>query len=83
MVKNITNEATYKVYQINGTTTTVYTHFINHYKNKSEIVDICQDDILQTTTKAYIYIHLNHLKRFSVGTFESKIEYYDHGNLIL
>ncbi len=47
--------------QVNGSTTTVYTYLISPYGNKSEVIDIYQDDILHTTTKAYVYNHLNRI----------------------
>jgi len=69
--------------QVNGTTTTVYTYLISPYGNKSEVIDIYQDDILHTTTKAYVYNHLNQLESLTVGSIESEFEYDDYGNLIL
>ena len=52
--------------QVNGSTTTVYTYLISPYGNKSEVIDIYQDDILHTTTKAYVYNHLNQLESLTV-----------------
>ena len=69
--------------QVNGSTTTVYTYLISPYGNKSEVIDIYQDDILHTTTKAYVYNHLNQLDSLTVGSVESEFEYDEYGNLIL
>jgi RHS repeat-associated protein len=69
--------------QVNGSTTTVYTYLISPYGNKSEVIDVYQDDILHSTTKAYVYNHLNQLESLTVGLVESEFEYDEYGNLIL
>ena len=69
--------------QVNGSTTTVYTYLISPYGNKSETIDIYQDDDLDSTTKAYVYNHLNQLESLTVGSIESEFEYDEYGNLIL